>query len=219
MPRSSPPTATARGRHPARRVLATLGAGLLLSLAVGTSVPAYAHDELQSSNPADGATLATPPTQVVLTFEEAPVDLGLQVVVTSPDGPASSGSPRIEGTTVVQDVQPSAPAGRYSVEWRVTSDDGHPVSGRLAFTAQAAASGAAPASPAATPQASAPAGQGTSTAPSAGATPAATPAPAEAPRQEPLIPSWAWIIGGVLVIALAIRINRRASAENKQRED
>ena len=211
MPRSSPPPAAARGRHPARRVLATLGAGLLLSLAVGTSVPAYAHDELQSSNPADGATLATPPAQVVLTFEEAPVDLGLQVVVTSPDGSASSGSPRIEGTTVVQDVQPSAPAGRYSVEWRVTSDDGHPVSGRFDFTAQAAAGGSGATTPAATPQASAPAG--------AGATPAATPAPAQAPRQEPLVPSWAWIIGGVLVIALAIRINRRASAENKQRED
>jgi copper resistance protein C len=206
MPRSNPPPAAAAADVRARRLLATLGAGLLLSLAVGTSVPAYAHDELQSSNPADGATLATPPTQVVLTFEEAPVDLGLQVVVTSPDGSASAGSPRIEGATVVQDVQPSAPAGRYTVEWRVTSDDGHPVSGRFAFTAQGAASTGS-VSPTPTSQAS------------AGATPAATPTPAEAPRQQPLVPSWAWIIGGVLVIALAVRINRRASAANKQRED
>jgi copper resistance protein C len=205
MPRSSPPARRRRG-------LAALGTGLLLSLVVGTTAPAYAHDELVSSNPADGATLAAPPAQVVLTFEEAPVDLGLQVVVTSPEGSASSGSPRIEGTTVVQDVQPSAPAGRWTVQWRVTSDDGHPVSGRFAFTAQTggASASSSPAGPATTRAASAPAGE---------ATAAATPAPAEAPRQQPLIPSWAWIIGGVLVIALAIRINRRASAENKQRED
>lgn len=195
-------------RRSARRALGALGAGLLLTLAVGTSVPAYAHDELSSSNPADGATLAQPPAQVVLTFEEPPVDLGLQVVVTSPDGPASAGSPRIEGSTVVQDVQPSAPAGRYSVEWRVTSDDGHPVSGRFGFTAQAAANGS---STVATPSAGSSA--------TSGATPAASPARAGTQRQEPLIPSWAWIIGGVLVIALAIRVNLRAKAENKQRED
>ena len=195
-------TAAPPGRRRVRRTLTTVGAGLLLSLALGLSAPAYAHDELASSNPTDGDTLAQPPAQVVLTFEEAPVDLGLQVVVTSPAGPVSSGAPRIEGVTVVQDVQPSAPAGRYTVEWRVTSDDGHPVSGRFGFTAQAAGA------------------PGSTT---AGATPAATtaaaPAPAQPERREPLIPSWAWIIGGVLVIALAIRINLRAKTENKQRED
>jgi copper resistance protein C len=189
---SSPP-----GPRTARRTLRALGAGLLLSLAVGLTTPAYAHDELESSNPADGATLATAPSQVVLTFEEAPVDLGLQVVVTGPDGPVSAGSARIQGADVVQDVQPQAPAGRYTVEWRVTSDDGHPVSGRFGFTAQAAGSPASAGAP----------------------TPAATPAPAEAPRRDPLIPSWAWIIAGVIVIVAAIRLNRRANAANQQQED
>ena len=191
---------------PGRRLLATLGAGLVLAL--GLTAPAYAHDELESSNPADGATLAQPPAEVVLTFEEPPVDLGLQVVVTGPDGPVSSGTPRIQGDDVVQTVQPQAPAGRYSVEWRVTSDDGHPVSGRFAFTAEGAATGAsAGATPSAAPASAAP------------STPAATPAPADAARREPLIPSWAWVVAGVIVIAGAIRLNRRASAANKQQED
>jgi len=176
--------------------LAALAAGLVL--AVGAA-PAYAHDALRSSDPADGATLAQPPAQVVLTFGEAPVELGTQVVVTGPDGPVSSGAPRLDGLDVVQDVQPSAPAGRYTVEWRVTSDDGHPVSGTLAFTAQAAAAGGSP-------SASVP-------------TPAATPVPAEAPRREPLIPSWGWIAAGVIAIVAAIRLNRRASALNQQQED
>lgn len=183
-----------------RRAVAALGAGLLLSLALG--LPAYAHDELASSNPTDGDTLAQPPAQVVLTLAEAPVDLGLQVVVTSSEGPVSSGAPRIEGGTVVQDVQPSAPAGPYTVEWRVTSDDGHPVAGRFGFTAQAAGTAGSTAA-AATPV----------------ATPAATPAPTDAARREPLIPSWAWIIAGVIVIVAAIRLNRRSSAADKQQED
>ena len=192
---SAPPPARTRTAR-LRTAAAALGAGLALAL---VAVPASAHDELKSSNPADGATLATPPSQVVLTFEEPPVALGAQVVVTGPGGPVSSGAPRLDGDDVVQDVQPQAPAGRYTIEWRVTSDDGHPVSGTLAFTATAAAAGASTSADATTP--------------------AATPAPAEAPRREPLIPSWAWIAAGVIAIIAAIRTNRRASAANKQRED
>jgi methionine-rich copper-binding protein CopC len=190
-PRSSPPD---RRSTRAARTVAALAAGLVLAL---VATPASAHDELRSSLPADGATVAQPPGQVVLTFEEAPVALGAQVVVTGPAGPVSSGTPRLTGTEVAQDVQPLAPAGRYTVEWRVTSDDGHPVSGRFAFTAQAAATGAPSA---------------------AAATPVAAPAPAEPPRPEPLIPSWGWIAAGIIAIVAAIRLNRRASAANKQED-
>ncbi|GAA3568586.1 copper resistance protein CopC [Microlunatus spumicola] len=194
MTRSSAPPS----RPPAllTTALAALAAGLALA---GGAAPAYAHGDLRSSNPADGATLAQPPAQVVLTFEEAPVELGAQVVVTGPDGVVSTGAPRVASADVVQDVQPSAPAGRYTVEWRVASDDGHPASGTLAFTAQAAAAGGSPSA--------------------AAPTPAATAAPAEAPRREPLIPSWGWIAAGVIAIVAAIRLNRRASALNKQQED
>ena len=193
-PTASPPAPRRRTTR-LRTTAAALGAGLVLAL---VSAPAYAHDELRSSSPSDGTTLARPPAQIVLTFEEPPVELGAQVVVTGPDGPVSSGTPRLDGDDVIADVQPSAPAGRYTVAWRVTSDDGHPVSGTFAFTATAAAGGATA---------------------SAATTPAAAPAPAQVPRREPLIPSWAWIIAGVIAIVAAIRLNRRASALNKQRED
>ncbi|MGI3786226.1 MAG: copper resistance CopC family protein [Janthinobacterium lividum] len=181
-----------------RTAAAAIGAGLVLAL---VAAPAYAHDELRSSSPADGATVATPPSQVVLTFEEPPVSLGAQVVVTGPDGPVSSGAPRLDGDDVIADVQPQTPAGRYTVQWRVTSDDGHPVSGTFAFTAQAAATGTSPSAPT-----------------SSVATPAATPAPAEG-RREPLIPSWGWIAAGVIAIVAAIRLNRRSAALDKQQED
>lgn len=197
MPSATAPPARLRSTR-LRTTAAALGAGLVLALVAG---PAYAHDELRSSLPADGATVTQPPSQVVLTFEEAPVELGVQVVVTGPDGPVSAGAPRVDGDDVVADVQPQAPAGRYTVEWRVTSDDGHPVSGAFSFTAQAAAAGATPSASVGSPAVS------------------ATPVPAEAPRREPLIPSWAWIIAGVITIVAAIRLNRRASAANQQRED
>lgn len=199
MPRTTAPppalplTPGSRGSR-LRTLLAALGAGLALSL---SAVPAHAHDELRSSTPADGDSLAQPPTQVVLTFEEPPVELGTQVVVTGPNGAVSSGSPRVEGDTVVQPLQPDAPAGRYTVEWRVTSDDGHPVSGSFGFTAQAAAGGSSPSAAATAP-----------------ATPAAT--PVGEPRREPLIPSWGWILVGVIIIVAAVRLNRRARADQQE---
>lgn len=110
---------------------------LLLTTAVLCSVtaaPAHAHDELVSTDPADGSTLDTAPAQVRLSFAEPPLALGLQVVVTGPSGAVQSGPPQLRGSTVLQPLRPGAPAGTYGVLWKVTSDDGHPVSGQLRFS-------------------------------------------------------------------------------------
>ncbi|HEU4330891.1 MAG TPA: copper resistance CopC family protein [Lapillicoccus sp.] len=69
--------------------------------------------------------------------------------MTGPDGPVSDGSPRLDGTTVHQPLL-GGPAGRYSVAWRATSADGHPVSGTFAFTAQAASPPSSTTTPATT---------------------------------------------------------------------
>jgi hypothetical protein len=53
--------------------------------------------------------------------------------------------------TVVQDLPGSSPAGRYTVLWRVTSADGHPVSGQISFTSRAASPAKAPETTAAAP--------------------------------------------------------------------
>jgi methionine-rich copper-binding protein CopC len=101
--------------------------------------PAFAHDSLVSSSPADGQTVATMPDSIVLTMNEAAVAVGTRVVVSGPDGEVQQGRPHLSTNTVEQAVEPSAPAGRYTVTWRVTSADGHPVSGTFSFTVQAAA--------------------------------------------------------------------------------
>jgi methionine-rich copper-binding protein CopC len=143
-----------RRTHPVALVVGALLVGALTLI----NGPAQAHDELVSTNPADRATVAVMPAQIVLTFAEAAEKVGSQVIVKGPGGDVAVGTPVFSGVTVTQAVQPGAPAGSYTVLWRVTSDDGHPVSGTFGFTAAAAA--------ATSSSASAPA----STAPSQGST-------------------------------------------------
>lgn len=111
-----------------------LAAAVLVSLSTGTPA-ALAHDALVATTPAAGATLTTAPAQAELEFSGPPQALGTQVVVTAPDGAVvSRGEPELRGSTVVQPLADGLPAGAYTVAWRVTSSDGHPLSGTSAFT-------------------------------------------------------------------------------------
>jgi methionine-rich copper-binding protein CopC len=114
--------------------LALLGA--LGTLLVIFAPPAYAHDELVASTPANGATLPALPTHVTLFFEEPPVSGYTHVVVLGPGGAVlSSGAPVTRGAQVSVPVgaRRGVTAGRYLIEYRIMSDDGHPVSGTIAF--------------------------------------------------------------------------------------
>jgi hypothetical protein len=116
-------------------------------VAIGAAASADAHDVLVSTSPADGAHVATVPPTVTLRFDQTVLGLGTEVVVTGPSGPVQLGKANVVDNTVTERLQPGAPAGRYMVDWRVTSVDGHPVSGTFAFTARAAGAGqAAPSS-------------------------------------------------------------------------
>ena len=129
-----------------RCAVAVLVSGLLLGV-LGAG-PAAAHNRIRSSDPADGSTLARPPDAVVLSFDQPAVALGTRILVTGPDGPVTQGPPQLVDATVRQELVTGSPAGRYTVEWRVTSVDGHPISGRLGFVSEAAGDGTpAPAPP------------------------------------------------------------------------
>lgn len=137
-----------------RRVLSVLA--LLTVVLLGTPLTASAHDVLEGTSPAADSTVPRLPQSVSLTFTEAPLSIGTQVVVTGPSGAVQQGAPTIDGRVVTQAIAPTAPAGRYTVTYRVTSDDGHPVTGSFAFvattgldgsTAAPAAAGQQPAAP------------------------------------------------------------------------
>jgi copper resistance protein C len=192
-----------------RAVLASLAAAALVLAAAG---PASAHDSLVSSSPADGQTVATVPDSIVLTMNEAAVAVGTRVVVSGPDGEVQQGRPRLSKNTVEQALEPSAPAGRYTVTWRVTSADGHPVSGTFSFTASAAAaptSSGPPSSAPGTASASAP-----TTAPGQTDTPVSGPTSGISTGESGQSgTSWAvWLVLAVLVLAgagaTAVRLGR-----------
>lgn len=147
-----------------RLLLVPLLAPLLVAgWVAGLAGPASAHTELVGSTPASGAA-AGPVEQVVLTFSDAVQPALSTVVVTGPDGDDRAAGPvaAASGTEVVQVLDAALPAGRYAVAYRVVADDGHPVTGELAFqvtgspsatAASAAATAASPPSSAAAPPA------------------------------------------------------------------
>ena len=141
-------TATTVRRGATLLLLTTLLGGLTL---VSVAGPASAHDVLRSTSPRDGTHVERPPAEVVLTFDEPALAVGTEVLVTGPSGSVATGPPRLVDNEVRQSLA-GGPAGAYTVVWRVTSADGHPVSGTFGFTAdQASASTTTTNAPTATP--------------------------------------------------------------------
>jgi methionine-rich copper-binding protein CopC len=130
--------AAGRSLHVIRVTAIVLGAVAALAL---WAVPAVAHNSLLSSNPSAGQRVSRVPAEIVLTFDEPAVAMGTRVEITGPSGPVHQGLPRSEGSTVTQELQAGAPAGTYTVDWRIASADGHPISGTFDFTAAAAGGG------------------------------------------------------------------------------
>ncbi|MEO7000049.1 MAG: copper resistance CopC family protein [Terracoccus sp.] len=176
-----------------RRLVTSLVSLVLLAvIALAFPSLASAHDVLQKTTPADGTTLTTMASTVTLQFAEPPLAIGTQVIVKGPDGDVAAGKPTIEGNNVVQAVSTTAPGGRYTVTYRVTSDDGHPVSGTFSFQASTGLDGKAAVTTAPmslTPQASRTAGASASTAPVAN-------------ESSSFVPVLLTVVGVLVVIAL-----------------
>lgn len=156
------------------RLVASLAVSALALVALAT--PASAHNALRSTDPADGATVATVPEAVTLTFDGEVLALGSVVEVANPAGDVvSAGEPEVDDNTVTQALTGDLVPGEYTVTWRVTSGDGHPIDGTFGFTATAASALPGDAvSPAPSDQPTAEATPSASTEPSDDATPAAT---------------------------------------------
>jgi methionine-rich copper-binding protein CopC len=178
---------------------------LALGLLAAGAASASAHSGLVSTDPGDGATIDSAPHQVTLTFNEAPQSLGTEIVVLGPDGnQVSQGEPVVADVSVTQPLQADLPAGAYAIQWRVTSADGHPLSGELSFTATSAVGA----------DAQAPAGAGASTHPEP-TSPATIEPPA--PRASESAASagssstedqveWRWGPTSVVVLALIVAV-------------
>ena len=129
------------------RVPALLAAMLMVVLmaTLGSASTASAHDELVSSNPESGASVEALPAAVELTFSSVPSGIGSEVEILDADGENwAEGDVSIVDRVASQPVRASAPAGEYTVNWRVVSSDSHPIEGSFAFTAAAGGVGQTP---------------------------------------------------------------------------
>lgn len=173
-------------------ILAAFAAALFLAQ------PAHAHDELISSNPADGAVLEEAPSEIELVFSSALMDLGNQVIVADAAGNnVAESEPVLNRETLVQAV-PALEAGDYQVNWRAVSSDGHPITGTFSFTVNAPAGAEESTAPAASESASIPAAS--EPAPSASTDPAEAEPAAEESDVASHLP---WALAGAGVGAAA----------------
>ena len=156
---------------------------------VGLATPAFAHNQLIGSNPANEASVPTSPAAIELTFDQ-PVQNGEglnTIAITGPeDTNWSVGPAEVASNVVTAAVDGLGPAGVYKIGYRILSADGHPVSGELTFTLTTAGDG----KPA----------------------PASTSSDAEASgssSDDGGLPIWVWIVGAVVLLGAGLTVALR----------
>lgn len=185
--------------RPASMICRSIGLVLLAVVTLTlTASPARAHTDLVSSSPRPGALLEAPPTSVTLLFTES-MDVDLSTVSLSIDGTVLGPLPLRRGeeegslvaTTTEVPEAASTTRSSWEVAFRVTSVDGHPVTGSVSFDVEA------PGPPA----------PGASRAPDASVPAATPPASGEddgnpAPSAQTTGPFWGGyvVVGGVLLL-------------------
>lgn len=110
-----------------------VGAAALLA------APASAHTALVGTDPVNGAVLAQQPDEVRLTFTE-PVRTSRDAVqLFGTAGRATATSAVAVADAVVVDLPEDLPDGTHVLRWRVSSYDGHPLSGEVTFSIRTSA--------------------------------------------------------------------------------
>ena len=192
---------------PFLRLIPSVLAAVLAVLVSAT--PASAHTTLESSDPAEGTSLSTAPTQVTLTFGEAVTLPRSPINVVGPDGSSwTVGTATITGASVTAPVTATGPAGKHTLHYTVIADDGDEVKGTVHFILTTAATPAS-AVAAATTEAEA------AVTPAAAAAPtvAATPVDAAGSSGTSL---WVWVAVAVVVLGVLAGLAGFATARSRR---
>ncbi len=182
-----------------RLLLAATLAFAVLGGGVALPTVAQAHSDLLSSDPADGATLDSPPASVSFTFNEDLLPDFVRLIATNPAGvtgdlPISA----VEGPTVTA-AWPASEGGEWSVNYRVVSQDGHPIEGGITFSYD----GPAPTSSGPLPTSASP--DPTTARPTTADPTSATPSPTVSPAADTTSSGiGGWAIAGIAVVLLAV---------------
>lgn len=187
-----------------RMSVLSLAAALVALFATATLASAHVH--VASISPADGSVVTSSPAKVVLTADEAmSTEAGsyILVVKNAAGTIVSTGSATLDATATIVSVnlQANLPAGKYTVEYTITAEDGHPTVGTSTFTIQAAA-----------PSPTAPAATATATATAPAASPTSAPTQATVAPKPPttgtgtatdsgMPTDWLLIAGAIILVA------------------
>ncbi|MDQ0736929.1 copper resistance CopC family protein [Arthrobacter agilis] len=138
LPPAQHPATPRLGRRPLPAAAGLVSAVLLaLAMLLGAGGAASAHDELTGTDPAEGATVEVLPPALELDFSNVPSGIGAQVQVLDESGTDWADGPvAIVDRSATQPLRAGAPAGEYTVNWRVVSSDSHPIEGTFAFRTQ-----------------------------------------------------------------------------------
>jgi copper resistance protein C len=118
----------------ARLIVVALLLAAVAFMTTLTASAASAHAARVAADPADNAAVGSGPVRVSATFNEDLQSTFAAMTVVGPDGNQwSADEPRVRGTVVSVGVRPLGPVGTYTVNYRVTSADGHVVAGSWSF--------------------------------------------------------------------------------------
>jgi methionine-rich copper-binding protein CopC len=126
-----------------RRLATTaLACAVFATLALAGAGTASAHAIRMAADPAPDSSVAVGPPRASATFnEQLQTDFAAMTVV-GPDGNLwSTGDAQIKGAVASVALRPLGPTGRYTVNYRVTSADGHVVNGAWSFDLTVAGTG------------------------------------------------------------------------------
>lgn len=108
----------------------------LIAAILATSA-AFAHAELQSTEPVAGSAAATSPKEIRLTFSEAVIAKFSGVVLKDQAGKLiATGKVAVDPTNrnvLIVPISEQLPPGTYNVEWHAVSEDTHREKGDYAF--------------------------------------------------------------------------------------
>ena len=139
--RPSPSGAGGR-RVPRLTALLLFLLGWLLA-GVVAAIPASAHAELISADPASGTVLDSAPAELTLTFSESVTQVPSAMRLLAADSSAVALERTVvDGNTLRVSLPEDLPDAGYVFVYRVISADSHPVAGALTFTVGAAATAA-----------------------------------------------------------------------------
>lgn len=126
-----------------RRLVATAAVGaVLVVLALAGAGTASAHAIRLSTDPAPDTSVGAGPARVSATFNEQLQTNFAAMTVVGPDGNLwSTGPAGIQGAVASVELRPLGPTGTYTVNYRVTSADGHVVNGAWSFELTVAGTG------------------------------------------------------------------------------